>query len=70
MSLKRKLIYGYLIIAVLFVIGTLIFGTAPHNTIAVGIGNGLVWPAVMFPGFGKVIGALLLIAFLAFISIT
>ncbi|MES2183969.1 MAG: hypothetical protein V4505_05430 [Pseudomonadota bacterium] len=65
MSTKRLLIYGYLGIALLFALYFTFFGSNPG--FFRGLGQGLVWPAVLFPGIGKLIGGVVLLVFLAVI---
>lgn len=65
MPVKRLLIYGYLGIALLFALYFTFFGL--HPSLSTGIANGLVWPVVLFPGVGKLIGGVVLLVFLAVI---
>ena len=63
MKLKHKLILAYVVIAALYAIYEHFFG--PHAGLSWGrcIGHGLVWPAVLIPGLGALIGGVLIVAF-------
>lgn len=67
MKLKHKLLLGYLAIGLLFAVYSTFFGDSANHSFAYNLGQGVVWPAVMFPGLGKIIGALVLVAFVALV---
>jgi hypothetical protein len=67
MKLKHKLLLGYFAIGLLFAVYSTFFGDTSNRGFAFNLGQGVVWPAVMFLGLGKVIGALVLVAFIALV---
>jgi hypothetical protein len=67
MKLKHKLLLGYVTIGLLFAVYSTFFGDTSHRGFAYNLGQGAVWPAVMFPGLGKIIGAIVLVAFIALV---
>lgn len=62
MTLKRKLIAGYGVIGLLVLLYQWIFVSGVSFGVA--FGKALVWPAVLIPGVGGFIGAIILIAVL------
>lgn len=68
--MKVKIIAVYLIIGLLVALYTWIFGDTAHKSFMYNLGGGLVWPAVMFPSFGKAIGGLLLVGFIGYITLS
>lgn len=69
MKLKHKLIVAYLAIGILYGAYEHYFGSQPGLPWGTCIGHGLAWPAVLIPGLGKVIGGLLILAFVAFVTL-
>lgn len=70
MSTKAKIIIGYFGIGLVFAIYFALFGNAPSQGIGAAIGKGLVWPAVLFPGVGTFIGAVVIILFVGAIALS
>lgn len=62
MTLKAKLIAGYAALGVLMLLYQWIFVAGVG--FAAALGKALVWPAVLFPGLGSFVGAVILIAIL------
>lgn len=62
MTIKGKLIAGYGVMGLLVLLYQWIFVTGASFGVA--LGKGLVWPAVLIPGVGGFVGAILLIAVL------
>jgi hypothetical protein len=62
MSTKAKIITGYLVIGLLTAIYLSIWGASAYKGFAYNAGSGLVWPLVIFPGLGKIIGGIILVA--------
>lgn len=60
-SIKSWLISGYFIMGLLFAIYQHFWGQYSDKSFAYNLGQGVVWPAVMFPSVGKVIGGILLL---------
>jgi hypothetical protein len=63
MKLSHKLLLGYLFIGLLFAVHERVFGMQPAPSWGTCFGHGLVWPAVLVPGLGKLIGGVLIVAF-------
>lgn len=68
MTLKGKLLAGYAAIGLIVLLYQWLFGSA--SSFAYALGQALVWPAFLFPGFGAFIGGVLLLLFLAFVMLT
>lgn len=67
MTLKQKLIWGYFSIALLFALYGTWFGPQSYKGFMANLGSAVVWPAVIFPSLGYVIGGVvLLVLFLVF----
>jgi hypothetical protein len=62
MTLKGKLIAGYGVMGLLVLLYQWIFVSGASFGVA--LGKALVWPAVLIPGVGAFIGAIILIAVL------
>ena len=60
-SIKSWLIRAYFIIGLLFAIYQNFWGQQSYKSFAYHLGQGIVWPAVMFPSVGKFIGGMLLL---------
>jgi hypothetical protein len=67
-NLKSNLLIGYLAIGLIYAIYSSNFGIYKYKGLAFNIGRGLVWPASMFPSFGKFVGGILIIAFVIYIT--
>ncbi|MDO9178709.1 MAG: hypothetical protein Q7U16_10430 [Agitococcus sp.] len=67
-NIKPILISVYVAIAVLTGIYGSIWGQYDYKGFAYNLGRGLIWPAVMFPSLGKAIGLLIIIGFIAFVT--
>lgn len=61
MTLKSKIISIYLGFGFLFALYAWSFGETAHKSFAYNLGKGIVWPAVIFPEFGKAIGAIIML---------
>ncbi|EJN17419.1 hypothetical protein [Pseudomonas sp. GM80] len=61
MSLKGKIISGYLVIGFIYTLYSWLFGAYSHFSFAYNLGRGLVWPGSMFPAFGTFIGLIILL---------
>lgn len=68
MKFKHKLIIAYFGFGFLFSIYSWMFGDTAHRSFAYNLGMGLVWPAVMFPVVGQIIGVIIMISIIAIIS--
>ncbi|WEE39363.1 hypothetical protein [Acinetobacter sp. TAC-1] len=60
-SIASWLIRSYLIIGLLFAIYQNFWGQHSYKSFAYHLGQGIVWPAVMFPSVGKFIGGVLIL---------
>jgi len=70
MSKKAKIISVYLAIGVLFALYGWLFGDNSYKSFAYNLGTGIFWPLVMFPGLGKLIGAGILVLFVALVTMS
>ncbi|CAE6768316.1 hypothetical protein [Paraburkholderia domus] len=67
MSIRRKLIGAYLGIAVLFGLYGSMFGLYSYRGFMYNLGRGLVWPTILFPAVGHLIGGLIIVGFVLFL---
>ena len=65
MSKKQNIIIVYLIIGLIFGLYQWFFGPVASRGLIYNLGRGLVWPAVMFPALGQIIGAIIIVAVIA-----
>ena len=68
-NIKTGLISVYLVIGFFFVIYQHFWGQYNYKSFAYNIGQGFVWPAVMFPVVGKIVGGVLILLFIWFVVI-
>ena len=68
-NIKTGLISVYLVIGFFFAIYQHFWGQYNYKSFAYNIGQGLVWPAVMFPSVGKFIGGMMILLFIGFIAL-
>lgn len=66
-NIKTGLISAYFVIGFLCHLSTLL-GQYSYKSFAYNIGQGLVWPAVMFPTVGKIIGGILILCLVGFLT--
>ena len=69
LSKKQKIISGYLAIGFLFAIYGWLFGPSSYKGFFYNIGIGLVWPTVIFPSLGPVLGGIVIVLFVAIILV-
>lgn len=69
LSTKKKIVTLYFIIGCLFGLYGWLFGPASYKGLAYNLGQGVMWPVFIFPTLGKVIGALILVLFIAIVTI-
>ena len=67
--LKTGLISTYLVIGFFFAIYQHFWGQYNYQSFAYNIGQGFVWPAVMFPVVGKIVGGIVILLFIWFVVI-
>lgn len=65
MKLGRVLIVGYFLIGLLYAVYAHFWGPDPFRTFAFHVGQGLLWPVAFFPGLGKVIAGIVIVAVIA-----
>lgn len=70
MKLKHKLILAYIAIGLLYAGYAHFFGANPGKPWSWHIGQGLVWPAVLIPGLGSLIGGVVILAFIGFVALS
>ena len=68
-SLKSWLIRSYLTIGLLFTLYQYFRGQYSYKSFAYHLGQGVIWPAVMFPSVGKFIGGIILLLFIGFLAL-
>ena len=68
-NIKTGLISVYLVIGFFFSIYQHFWGQYNYKSFAYNIGQGFVWPAVMFPVVGKIVGGVLILLFIWFVVI-
>ena len=68
-NLKAGLISTYLVIGFFFAIYKHFWGQHNYKPFTYNLGQGLVWPAVMFPVIGKIVGGILILLFVWFVVI-
>ena len=66
LQVKQVLIGIYALIGLVFALYKH-FGTYDHHGFAYHLGQGIVWPAVMFPSIGKAIGAMIMMAVIGYV---
>lgn len=62
MKTSHIIITAYVVIAILFGIYGSLFGDYDYRGFMYNMGRGLVWPAIIFPSLGKLIGGIILLA--------
>lgn len=62
MKTKQILIGAYFVIALGYAIWQTYFGSAQSGFFA-NLGSGIVWPAIMFPMLGKIVGGIIIAVF-------
>lgn len=68
--MKQKIIGAYLVSAIIFSLYSWLYGDYAHKSYLFNLGVGLVWPAVIFPGLGKFLGAAILLGVVGFVALT
>lgn len=68
-NIKFWLIGCYCSIGLLFAVYQHFWGHQSYKSFAYHLGQGLVWPAVMFPSVGKFIGGMMILLFIGFIAL-
>jgi hypothetical protein len=67
MSKKSTIVIIYLVLGLLFALYGWLFGDNSYKSFAYNLGTGLVWPVMLFPGLGKIIGAVIIFGFVALV---
>ena len=68
-DVKAGLISIYLVIGFFFAVYQHFWGQYSYKSFMYNIGQGLVWPDVMFPSVGKFIGGVLILLRVGFIAL-
>lgn len=68
-NIKSWLIGCYCSIGLFFAVYQHFWGHQSYKSFAYHLGQGLVWPAVMFPSVGKFIGGMMILLFIGFIAL-
>lgn len=69
MGIKGKIISFYLLIAIGTSIYTSIWGDLAFKGAAYNIGRSIVWPVILFPSLGAVVGGVLIVVFVLWASL-
>ena len=64
----RYLVSGYLAIAMVFWFFLANWGALAYKGAAYNFGRALVWPTVIFPSLGQLIGGILIVGFIVFLT--
>ena len=67
---KSILIGIYAVVGLLFAIFEHFWGASNYKSFAYNLGQGVVWPAVMFPSVGKAIGAIVIIGLCGYVALS
>jgi len=67
-NIKAGLISVYLVIGFFFAIYQHFWGQYNYKPFTYNLGQGLVWPAVMFPTVGKIVGGILILCLVGFLT--
>lgn len=68
-QVKAALIGIYAVIGFFFAVYQHFWGQYNYKSFAYNIGQGIVWPAVMFPSVGKFIGGVILLGIITAIAL-
>ena len=68
MSTKQKIIAAYLVIALCFAAYGALFGSHASRGFFYNLGMGVVWPAIIFPSLGWIVGGIIIVIFVALVS--
>jgi predicted membrane-bound spermidine synthase len=68
--MKQKIIGAYLFSAIIFSLYSWLYGDYAHKSYLFNLGVGLVWPTVIFPSLGKIVGAAIIIGVIGFAALT
>lgn len=69
MKVRHWMLLIYIVIGVFFGIYGWLFGSQGYKGFAYNLGMGIVWPAIIFPGLGKLIGGLIVVALVVAVSV-
>jgi len=67
-NIKTWVISSYLVIGFFFAIYQHFWGQYNYKPFTYNLGQGLFWPAVMFPTVGKIIGGILILCLVGFLT--
>jgi hypothetical protein len=70
MSTKAKILTAYFSIGLLYAIYAAIWGVNAYKGFFYNLGGGLIWPVMLFPGLGKIFGAVILLVFIGAVLAT
>lgn len=69
MKVSHVVIIAYVVLGLLTAIYGNFWGDYNYKGFAYNLGKAIIWPAVWFPSFGKFLGGILIIAFVAFLTL-
>ncbi|MCB1659315.1 MAG: hypothetical protein KDI39_13925 [Pseudomonadales bacterium] len=67
-EIKAMLIAAYVVIGILTGIYGSIWGQYDYKGLAYNMGRGLMWPVVMFPSLGQVVALVVIVVFIAAVT--
>lgn len=70
MSLKAKILSAYFAIGLLYAVYAWIWGPNAFRGFFYNLGGGLIWPLMLFPGLGKIVGAIVLVIFIGAVLVS
>lgn len=70
MTLKQKLITGYVALMFIVALYSSNFGPFQNQSFAYNLGRGVVWPFTIFPTMGTILSLLAIGGFIAFVVMT
>ncbi|OBX75971.1 hypothetical protein [Faucicola atlantae] len=59
----------YFGIGLIYALYSNFFGAYQYKSLVYNIGRGLIWPATMFPSFGKFLGGLIILAVIGALTV-
>jgi hypothetical protein len=65
MKIGRILFAGYFLIALLYAVYAHFWGPEPFRSFAFHLGQGVLWPVLVFPSLGPVIAGIVVLIFVA-----
>jgi hypothetical protein len=68
MTLKQKFFSSYFAIGVVVALYQWVVGPTAYRGFFYNLGRGIIWPAILFPVIGKIIGAIVIVAVVTYLT--